>query len=56
MKNYLDLLEDILENGEERNDRTGIGTISVFGRSLRFNLKDGFPVVTTKKLAWRSVV
>ena len=56
MKQYLDLLEDILENGEERDDRTGVGTISVFGRSLRFNLKDGFPAVTTKKLAWRSVV
>lgn len=56
MKNYLDLLEDILENGEERHDRTGVGTISVFGRQLRFNLKDGFPAVTTKSLAWRSVV
>ena len=56
MKQYLDLLEDILENGEERDDRTGVGTVSVFGRSLRFNLKDGFPAVTTKKLAWRSVV
>ena len=56
MKNYLDLLEDILENGEERDDRTGVGTISVFGRQLRFNLKDGFPAVTTKSLAWRSVV
>lgn len=56
MKQYLDLLEDILENGEERDDRTGVGTISVFGRSLRFNLKDGFPAVTTKSLAWRSVV
>ena len=56
MKQYLDLLEDILENGEERHDRTGIGTISVFGRSLRFNLKDGFPAVTTKSLAWKSVV
>ena len=56
MKQYLDLLEDILENGEERHDRTGVGTISVFGRSLRFNLKDGFPAVTTKSLAWRSVV
>lgn len=56
MKNYLDLLEDILENGEERHDRTGVGTISVFGRSLRFNLKDGFPAVTTKSLAFPAVV
>ena len=56
MKQYLDLLEDILENGEERDDRHGVGTFSVFGRSLRFNLKDGFPAVTTKKLAWKSVV
>ena len=56
MKQYLDLLEDILENGEERDDRTGVGTISVFGRQLQFNLKDGFPAVTTKSLAWRSVV
>lgn len=43
MKNYLELLTDILKNGEERRDRTGVGTLSVFGRSLRFNLKDGFP-------------
>lgn len=56
MKQYLDLLEDILENGEERHDRTGVGTISVFGRQLRFKMKDGFPAVTTKKLAWKSVV
>ena len=56
MKNYLELLTDVLNNGEERDDRTGVGTISVFGRSLRFNLKNGFPAVTTKSLAWRSVV
>lgn len=56
MKNYLELLTDVLNNGEEIDDRTGVGTISVFGRQLRFNLKDGFPAVTTKSLAWRSVV
>lgn len=56
MKNYLELLTDVLNNGEERDDRTGVGAISVFGRSLRFNLKDGFPAVTTKSLAWCSVV
>ena len=56
MKNYLELLTDVLNNGEERDDRTGVGTISVFGRQLRFNLKDGFPAVTTKSLMWRSVV
>ena len=56
MKNYLELLTDVLNNGEERDDRTGVGTISVFGRQLRFNLKDGFPAVTTKSLACRSVV
>ena len=56
MKQYLDLLQDILENGEEHKDRTGVGTISVFGRQLRFKMKDGFPAVTTKSLAWKSVV
>jgi thymidylate synthase len=55
MKNYHDLLTDILENGEVRDDRTGIGTTSVFGRQLRFNLEDGFPAITTKKLAWKAV-
>ena len=56
MKQYHELLTDILENGEEKDDRTGVGTISVFGRSLRFDLCTGFPAITTKKLAWKSVV
>ena len=56
MKQYLDLLQDILDNGEIRDDRTGIGTLSVFGRQLRFDLRKGFPAVTTKKLAWKAVV
>ena len=56
MKQYHDLLLDILSNGITKNDRTGVGTISVFGRHLRFNLKDGFPAITTKKLAWKAVV
>ena len=54
MKQYIDLLQDILENGETKDDRTGVGTISVFGRSLRFDLRKGFPAVTTKKLAWKA--
>jgi len=56
MKQYLDLIQDILKNGEEKNDRTSVGTLSVFARQLKFNLKEGFPAVTTKKLAWRAVV
>lgn len=56
MKQYHDLLEDILTNGEDKDDRTGVGTYSVFGRQLRFNLEDGFPAITTKKLAWKACV
>ena len=56
MKQYLDLLQDILDNGEIKDDRTGIGTYSVFGRHLRFDLRRGFPAVTTKKLAWKACV
>jgi thymidylate synthase len=56
MKQYLDLLRHILDHGEIRTDRTGVGTISVFGYMTRFNLQEGFPAVTTKKLAWRAVV
>lgn len=54
MKQYLDLLTDILNNGENKGDRTGVGTISVFGRQLRFDLRKHFPAVTTKKLAWKA--
>ena len=54
MKQYLELLQDILDNGEIKDDRTGVGTISVFGRSIRFDLRRGFPAVTTKKLAWKA--
>lgn len=54
MKQYHSLLEDILQNGEQKDDRTGVGTISVFGRQFRFNLQEGFPAITTKKLAWKA--
>ena len=52
---YLDLLRDILENGAEQNDRTGVGTRSVFGRQLRCDLSEGFPLLTTKKVHFRSI-
>ena len=56
MKAYLDLLRDILEHGAAKNDRTGTGTKSVFGRQLRFSLDDGFPLLTTKKLHFKSIL
>lgn len=56
MRQYLDLLEDIKANGAKKADRTGVGTISVFGRQLRFDLSQGFPAVTTKKLFMRGII
>ena len=56
MKQYHKLLEDILEHGEDTSDRTGTGTRSIFGYQTRYNLKEGFPAVTTKKLAWKAIV
>ena len=55
MKQYLDALKYVLENGTDRKDRTGTGTRAVFGMQLRFNMENGFPAVTTKKLPWKSV-
>ena len=55
-KKYQDLLQDILDNGIHKSDRTGTGTLSIFGRQIRHNMKQGFPVLTTKKLAWKGVV
>jgi len=56
MRQYLDLLQDVLDNGTDRPDRTGIGTRSVFGRQTRFDLGKGFPLLTTKKLHIKSIV
>lgn len=55
MQNYIQLLEDILQNGATKGDRTGTGTVSVFGRQLRFDLQEGFPLLTTKRVPFRLV-
>ena len=53
---YQDLLKTILEHGITKGDRTGTGTKSIFGYSVRHNMKDGFPLLTTKKMAWKQIV
>ncbi len=56
MKQYLDALKHVLEKGVDRKDRTGVGTRAIFGMQMRFDQEDGFPAITTKKLAWKATV
>ena len=56
MRQYLDLLDDVLKNGTPKGDRTGTGTLSMFGKQVRYNLRDGFPLLTTKKLHIKSIL